>query len=71
MSFYDLKLGNRERENLDQPVHILVLVSVDGSTIFLPADSGFGYAGGVAGQGGLNVDCDCYIGATVSNRRRN
>ncbi len=66
-----LERENRERENLDQPVHVLVLVSIDGSTVFHPADCGFWYASGLAGQGGLNVDCDCHIGAAISNRRRN
>lgn len=67
---FNLELENREGENLDQPVHILVLVSVEGSPIFHPADGGFGYTGGLAGQGGLNVDCDCHVGAAVSDGRR-
>lgn len=57
-------------ENLDQPVHILILVSIDGLTIFHPTDSGFGYAGGLAGQSGLNVDSNRHINAAVSDGRR-
>lgn len=66
----NLELENREGGNLDQPVHILVLVSIDGSTIFHPTDGGFGYASGLTGQGGLNVDCNCHIGASISDGRR-
>lgn len=70
-SVFNLWWENREGENLDQPVHILILVSVDGSTIFHPADGGFGNAGGLAGQGGLNVDCNRHIVTAVSDGRRN
>lgn len=55
------------RGNLDLPVHILVLIRVDGSTVLPPADGGFGDAGGLAGQGGLNVDCDRHIVAALSD----
>ena len=55
------------RENLDQPVHILILVSIDGLAIFPPAHSGFGYASGLAGQSGLNVDSNRHINAAVGD----
>lgn len=55
------------REKLDRPVHVLVLIRVDGSTVLRPADGGFGDAGGLAGQGGLNVDCDRHIVAALSD----
>ena len=60
----------RGRKNLDQPVHILVLVGVHGSTILRPADRGFGDAAGLTGQSGLHVDCDRDVGASLSDRRR-
>lgn len=55
------------REKLDRPVHVLVLIRVDGSAVLRPADGGFGDAGGLAGQGGLNVDCDRHIVAALSD----
>lgn len=58
------------RENLDQPVHILVLVSTDDSTIFCPADRGFRYTSGLAGQSGLNVDCNRQVCAAIGDGRR-
>lgn len=70
MTSYDLELRNREGENLDQPVHILVLVSIDDSTIFHPADRGFRNTSGLTRQCGLNVDCNCYICVSVSDGRR-
>lgn len=66
---FTLEQENRERENLNQPVHILILVSIDGSTIFQPADGGFGYAGGLAGQSGLNVDCNRHIDTAIGDGR--
>lgn len=63
-------LDEKPERKTGSPVHILVLVCVDGSTILRPADGGFGDAGGLAGQGGLNVDCDSHIVAAVSDGRR-
>lgn len=65
-----LEWENREGENLDQPVHILILVSIDDSTIFLPRHSGLGYAWGLAGQSGLNIDRNRHIQTTVRDGRR-
>lgn len=61
---------NREGENLDQPVHILVLVCTDGPSIFHPADGGFGYPCGLTRQGGLDVYCYCHIVTALGYRRR-
>lgn len=66
---FNLEWENRERENLNQPVHILILVSIDDSTIFQPADGRFGYARGLAGQSGLNVDCNRHIDAAIGDGR--
>jgi len=58
-----------ETENVDQPVQVLVLVGVEGSSVLPPADGGFGNAGGLAGQRGLNVDRDRDVGAAVGDGR--
>lgn len=62
--------SHRGEKKGGSPVHILVLVRVDGSTVLRPAHGGFGDAGGLAGQGGLNVDCDRHIVAALSDGRR-
>lgn len=62
--------SSREERKTGSPVHILVLVRVDDSTVLRPADGGSGDAGGLAGQGGLNVDCDGHIVAALSDGRR-
>lgn len=51
----------------DLPVHVLVLIRVDSPTVLPPAHGGFGDPGGLAGQGGLNVDCDRHIVTALSD----
>lgn len=61
---------NKEGESPDQPVHILILVSIDDLTVFHPCHGGLGYARGLAGQSGLNVDRNRHIQTTIRDGRR-
>lgn len=61
---------HEKTESLDEPVHILILVSVDDSTVFHPCHSGLGDARGLAGQRGLNIDCNSHIQTSIRDGRR-
>lgn len=68
---YEMILHEKaEGESRDQPVHILILVSIDDSTVFQPCHSGLGCARGLAGQRGLNIDCNHHIQRTIRDGRR-
>lgn len=59
-----------EGGNLAEPVHILVLVSVKSLRVFGPADGWLGDAGGLTGEGRLDVHCHSDVSRTLGDRGR-
>lgn len=62
-----MKEAIKEEENLAEPVHILVLVCVERSSVFGPCDSWFGDSCDLTGQSCLNVYRHSDISWPLSN----